>query len=131
MTNGTATERLPLAILLNDSMKPSLAWLLSVLLVLVQGVTTSGKDVPQAARKCSRCACGRPCCVSPSTPASTPLPTSQVDLPSAKQFQPALSSAVQKPPPFPSNAEEAPLFILFSSGAGVIPIYDWNCSYLL
>src|SRR5262245_48838866 len=112
-------------------MKPVMAWLFSVLLVVVQSVTASGSDAPQTSPKCNRCACGRACCVSPSSPASNPLPAREGNLPSAKQLQPALALSIQPLHQSCFYAEDAPLPAAFSFRPGVVPIYDWNCSYLL
>src|SRR5439155_6734236 len=79
----------------SPTMRFVMVWLVSSLLVLVQSPSASGTGVVQPTAKCSRCSCGRACCVTPSPPASLPLPAPELNLSSAKQLQPVLTDQVR------------------------------------
>jgi len=137
--NGHGQAGLRTLLLQNDqrlltpspTMRVVLAWLVSALLVLVQGASAGGTALVQPTAKCSRCSCGRACCVTPSSPASTQLPARELNLSSARQLQPALTDQVRILSEASSYAAAAPLPCAPSFRPGVLPIYDWNCSYLL
>src|SRR5689334_21967115 len=112
-------------------MKTVMAWLASVLLVVIQSVSATEAGVAQAAPKCNHCACGRACCVSPSIPASTPLPAGGVNVSSAKQLHPALTPKAQTLPRTSCYEEDTALPFTLSFRPAAVPIYDRNCSYLL
>jgi len=110
------------------------AWVLaiSVMLVGAQTVFALGQKTEPASQKCGCCSCKKQnCCVTQPTSAPEPIPAaptraiSQTHL----QFIAAFVSLLLQAP------EKAALPVSFSPSAApvlaAVPLYDWNCSYLI
>jgi|SRR5436190_11207812 len=112
-------------------MRTAFAILFSALLVLGQGVLPAATPLVKAHAQCGRCACGNKCCVGESAPVSAPQPATPANVLPLKQFQATLLSAapIYSLPDFPAAAT----FFDYCSScrSTTVPLYEWNCAYLI
>ena len=101
----------------------------SALLFIGQTVVIPAQPLVQ--RECTRCDCGGKCCVTQSRPAPRPAPAAPAQNVSLKQSQLATTAATQiySLPESLARSISSASFSLPKSQA--VPLYDWNCAYLI
>jgi hypothetical protein len=104
----------------------------SVLLVGTQTVSATGKTASGKSQICGCCACKKmDCCVAQPTSVPQPIPTNPARAESQNNFQiiAAIVSLLQETNETPAQK------ISFPQSASLIaisvPLYEWNCSYLI
>jgi len=81
--------------------------------------------------RCGGCACGKKCCLSQSLSICSPEPATPASVQPLKHFQISLlpSAPAYSLPAFPTPA------ISFNYASSIksigVPVYDWNCAYLI
>jgi hypothetical protein len=115
-------------------MRALLAILFSFLLAGTQAAfpsaTASSSTMPAVKAKCSCSGCETSCCPVPSGRRTSPLPA----IPSPSQSQVDWIGLLEHPSPAlfipcgkPAVISERP----FPPSLGKIPLYEWNCAYLI
>jgi hypothetical protein len=106
--------------------------LLGFVLVLTQSVGAGTADLAMARSNCRPCGCAaRTCCVGKSAPAPVSAPAAPLNSLSSRQHQSMLppSSLVCAPPVLPASRLSSVFFSLVRLEA--VPLYEWNCTFLI
>jgi hypothetical protein len=112
-------------------MKSAFAIFFSALLLMGQTAAFRAETLAQSQLECAKCDCGGKCCVSQSRPAPRQAPVAPAQNVSLKQSQFTAVSAAQVyllpelPAPFVSFACPSHL------KSEAVPLYEWNCAYLI
>ena len=110
-------------------MKLVITFLLGAALMISQAVVPQRIEVKPP---CKGCLCGGACCVGKAESAPTPAPAAPANPSWEAQVQVALLLVVWQISPEagtpPTSLSSA---YLFFGSAGAIPLYEWNCAYVI
>lgn len=110
------------------------AWVVAISVVLVgaQTVFALGQKSESASQECGCCSCKRlNCCVTQPTSAPEPIPATPTRAVSQTHLQfivTFVSLLLQAPEKAASPVSFSPSA---STDLAAVPLYDWNCSYLI
>src|SRR5215471_20840076 len=112
------------------NVRVAFAILFSALLVLGQSALPCPVAFAKAEPQCARCSCGKQCCVG--QPSRAPLPCPAAPAQNLPLTHPSFAVVATQVTLLPSRSAvtlSVPSFSRLKFSA--VPIYDWNCAYLI